>query len=404
MAIEKYRKADGSLCFVAVWQDATGTKRKEKAAELSPEAQRSKRALADAETKARALAATKRKAAKDGAEQGAPRKRPLPFAVLLAQFFEHYQPTRAKSLDHYEKLAKRWRRHLGELLVRDMTPDTVRAYKEARRQEGGGESSIRKELTGLATLFRWAVEWYSWNPRLAFEAPTRNPASARLVSRPAEPKHREEPLTDAQFVALLEHAAPWLRRPLVFLLATGFDRSDMVLLTWDGIDRQRCTIDSARLKTGTHRVIPYRKNAALRAVLAAAWETRRLGTENRVFLNASGEPLTCANIKSALQGVYIRTVRALLAEGREADAAIIKAAQPCRVFRHSFVSRLRERGVDRDLQRYLMGHGDRSMTDYYGAPPLERLEAAMADDSAAFLPMILPMTEDPRENARAERV
>lgn len=393
MAIETYRKADGTLCFVAVWHDATGTKRKEKAAEVAPEAQGSKRALQDAETRARALAATKRKAAKDGAtEDRTARKKPLPFAVVLVQFFEHYQPTRGGSLTHYEALAKNWRRHLGAQLVREMTPDTVRAYARARLGEGASESTVKKEMTGLATVFRWAVEWYSWHPSLAFEAPTRNPASARLVPRPKEPKRREAPLTADQVAALLGNADPWLRRPLAFMLATGFDRSDAALLTWDAIDRHRCAIESARFKTGVARVIPYRFNAALRAVLAEAWETRRLGTENRVFLNASGEPLTVEGFKTGIRKLYGRTIRALRADGREPDAAALEAAQPCRVFRHTFVSRLRDRGVDRDLQRYLMGHADRSMTDHYGAPSFDRLEAAMADESPDFLPMVLPMT------------
>ncbi|RKQ89523.1 site-specific integrase [Maricaulis maris] len=48
-------------------------------------------------------------------------------------------------------------------------------------------------------------------------------------------------------------------------------------------------------------------------------------------------------------------------------------------FRHTFEQAMREAGVGEDLQRYLMGHGERSMTDRYGAskPPMERLQAAV---------------------------
>ncbi|MFY0636648.1 tyrosine-type recombinase/integrase [Maricaulis maris] len=48
-------------------------------------------------------------------------------------------------------------------------------------------------------------------------------------------------------------------------------------------------------------------------------------------------------------------------------------------FRHAFEQAMREACVAPDLQRYLMGHGEKSMTDRYGAskPPMERLQAAV---------------------------
>jgi integrase len=48
-------------------------------------------------------------------------------------------------------------------------------------------------------------------------------------------------------------------------------------------------------------------------------------------------------------------------------------------FRHTFEEAMRVGGVDADLQRYLMGHGEGSMTDRYGAPKpsMKRLQAAV---------------------------
>lgn len=121
----------------------------------------------------------------------------------------------------------------------------------------------------------------------------------------------------------------------------------------------------------------YELNEPIKAVLAECWKLRRLGTENRVFHGQDGRALTVEGLKTGLRKLYARIARLEKAAEVPEEYRLKLAGRPCRVFRHTFRSRLIDRGVDRDLQRYLMGHGDRTMTDHYGAPSDARICKAL---------------------------
>tara|TARA_R110000868_G_scaffold92734_2_gene257218 strand:+ start:10245 stop:11654 length:1410 start_codon:yes stop_codon:yes gene_type:complete len=89
--------------------------------------------------------------------------------------------------------------------------------------------------------------------------------------------------------------------------------------------------------------------------------------------------------KKPLGPVFSERARSINALSQRLNKAIRKAGVPksrrlvAYSFRHTFEEAMRVAGVELDLQRYLMGHGERSMTDRYGAsrPTMERLRAAV---------------------------
>lgn len=132
------------------------------------------------------------------------------------------------------------------------------------RGEKASPSTVRKELTSLGTVFRWAMKQ---RPRLA----QANPLDS--VDKPANPHPEVRPLSLTEWRALVAAAEPWLRPILRMAGATGARLKEVVGLTWERVDvREGVIYISADNKTGRPRAIPLSGHA--RAVLEDTQDSR----------------------------------------------------------------------------------------------------------------------------------
>ena len=262
----------------------------------------------------------------------------LSFADLVARFLQGYQ-TRSGQIDYYESRAKVWVAYFRDRPVSSITPLEVDAFRKARTRIVS-PSTVRKDLTTLSTLFRWA---------LGRGFVRHNPAAAELVRRPPESRHRKVYLTRGQEARVVAASPAWLRLVVRWAINTGMDRAEILELCWSDVDEHAGVIHAPRSKTGAPREIPL--NETLRSLLG---EARRLPVrprgQSKVFLKDQ-RPIALEAVKSALKRAYKR--------------ADIHVPGPFKVFRHTFASRLAMAGHSAQSIARLLGHTTTVVTDGY---------------------------------------
>ena len=142
-------------------------------------------------------------------------------------------------------------------------------------------------------------------------------------------------LTEAEEESLVRNAAPYLQDIILFALNTGLRIGEVFILLWSNVDWEKDVLNVFAPKTGKVRDIPM--NSETRRIL----ETWVKGKRNEfVFYNyEAGKPfvdlsagLALACQKAGITGVTWRTLR------------------------HTFASRLLDRGVNIVTVKELLGH------------------------------------------------
>lgn len=263
----------------------------------------------------------------------------LSFNELVDRFLAEYRTRDGNPPTYYAGLARVWRKHFGEKAVRDVSPSDVERMKRERLDEVSN-TTVRKELIGLAKVFRWAER-----RGLA----TSNPASTEDVERPKVKPYEAGYLTPEQEKALLDAAKPWLRRVLVWALHTGMDRSEIAELGWDAVHEREGYVWAPRGKTNVPRRIYL--NATCRQVLAECRKVRSIQGGGRVFLNMHGQPIGVENLKTAVRRLHVR--------------AKVDVRQPFKCLRHTFASRLAAKGYSARAIAEALGHTTASVVHRY---------------------------------------
>ncbi len=391
MAVHKYRRArDGATVYCAAYLCPEGTRRVEKAAIVKVDA--SQRDHGRAESKARELANTQRFAVENGtwtdprAERELRRQeseRALRFGALVERFLADYRP-RSGDIRYYKQRSKCWREHFG-----DSTPAAaigvadVDAFRKAREQDKVGPSTLRKDLVSLGTLFRWAR---------ARGLVKENPADSDLVSRPPEPRHRDQYLTDEEERQLLEALPEWMRPMIRFAVNTGMDRGEVLALQVRDVDRKHRVIHATRSKTNTSRKIPL--EGAVEEAVAEATKVRKLRPDSaeRVFLAPGLVPLPLGDDNQAdrvLERAYVQVG--------------ITKGQPWKILRHTFGTRLAAAGVAGPKIAYLMGHRSLATSSRYVSLQADDVRDAMALLAARSAQRPAQGAEDGAKTATGER-
>lgn len=282
-----------------------------------------------------------------------PEEKTLTLQGLVNRFLAGYRP-RSGRIDYYQERSKVWLEHLsGKMPAAAVQPRHVDKLKAARLKTVS-ESTVRKDLVSLSTMYRWAI---------ARRLVPANPADPGIVKRPAKSRPDPHPLTDGEVVALLDACVGWLEPIVELAIETGADRAELLGLRWGRhVDRQRRLIRLPRAKTGVGRVIPYGSNSAIRLLLARAWRVRC--TSGHVFHRA-GKAISGEAAKSGLARAY-----------REAEVAKPK---PWKSLRATFATRHLARGTDVATVAELMGLTTAHVIDHYAKMAAIHLRSAMAN-------------------------
>jgi integrase len=228
----------------------------------------------------------------------------------------------------------------------DITSVDIEGYKLHRRKQVSG-ATVNRELALLKRMFNLAIDWDFYlgsNP-------------LRKVKFFQEFNTGKRILTEAEEGGLVRNAAPYLQDIILFALNTGLRIGEIFILLWSNVDWEKDVLNVFAPKTGKIRAIPM--NAETRRIL----ETWVKGKRNEfIFYNyETGKPfvdlsagLALACQKAGITGVTWHTLR------------------------HTFASRLLDRGVDIVTVKELLGHSTVLVTMRYLHPKLEAKVQAVA--------------------------
>jgi len=259
----------------------------------------------------------------------------ITFGQILERFLDTYRP-RSGRTTYYREITAAVSGYFGEMPLTDITVPEIDRYLarrraerttgRARRVEGEtvmvgagrrkvGESTLRKELVAMGTVFKWAKKH-----GLAM----RNPLAD--YDKPDEPApHGVAVLDQEQEKSLLAALPPWARDVAEWALYSGMRRGEILVLSWKNIDRAAGVVHVVAGKTGKARAIPLSLSTRLLAILDG--QRRHVGSD-LVFCERDGSPLDVRDLDYAVQG-------AMKAAGIQKTRGVI-----WNLFRKTWTSRL----------------------------------------------------------------
>lgn len=274
-------------------------------------------------------------------------KRPvkMSFGDFGGRYMEHAKANKRSWLRDQQML-EHLKKFLGsERQLTDITPVDIEGYKIHRRESVSG-ATVNRELALLKRMFNLAIAWdlfLDLNPVCKVKFFREFNTGLRVLSPEEEEK-------------VLENAAPYVQDIIRFGLNTGLRIGEIFSLRWSHVDLQKRILTVFAPKTEKLREVPINEEAL--RVLEAWW----LGRKNEiVFYNPeTGKPfvdlkagfaLACR--KAGISGVTWHTLR------------------------HTFASRLVNRGVDIVTVQELLGHSTVTVTMRYTHTNLESKRAAV---------------------------
>ncbi len=217
-------------------------------------------------------------------------------------------------------------------------------------RKGAKAYTLNFELTTLKTALNLAVKWGYL---------TTNPASGAKELKPEDSKPRRF-LTESECERLLDYANAEMKPIFKTFLYTGMRRGELTNLEWADVDFKQRVIKIRRKafwipKTG-EREIPM--NTDLVLTLNKLPKNRQF-----VFADPGGSQLNAERVRRELI--------------RAAQEAGIENLTELHAFRHTFASRLFERGVDAPTVQRLMGHTSIETTMIYTHQTANHLREAV---------------------------
>jgi integrase len=196
-------------------------------------------------------------------------------------------------------------------------------------------------------MFNLAINWdffFSINPVRKVKFFKEFNTGARVVSQGEEER-------------LIRNAAPFMQDLIRFGLNTGLRVGEIFSLRWSSVDLQKGILNILAQKTGKMRTVPL--NTEARNVLEA-WAVGR--KNDFVFYNhETGKPFVDLKVGFALAC-------------RKAGLSDVS----WHTLRHTFASRLIDRGVDIVTVQQLLGHSTVTVTMRYTHTNLDSKRAAVA--------------------------
>jgi len=260
-----------------------------------------------------------------------------PVRISLEAFavrYMEYAKTNKRSWLRDEQLLKPIKAFFNpESQLADIAPPDIEGYKAHRRRKVSG-ATVNRELALLKHMFNLAIDWDLYagsNPLRKVKYFQEVNTGFRVLKPDEETKLRQS-------------ATPAIQDIIIYALNTGSRIGEIFSLRWQDVDLDKGVINSFSHKTQKLRIVPI--NSEVRTIL----EFWNLGRKNEyVFYNQktgerfvdldAGLRLACK--KAEIEGVTWHTLR------------------------HTFASRLLERGADIITVKELLGHSTVTVTMRY---------------------------------------
>jgi len=256
---------------------------------------------------------------------------------------------------------------LGDVPLRDLTPDMIGRWQQDRLAAGAGRASVRQSLGLLGNVLQRAVE----SSRIS-----RNPA--RLVRKAKMPRRAEiQPLAPITIEAMRTASTPRDAVLISLLAYSGLRPGEALGLRWSDVRDRRTILVQRAISVGEVKAGKTgERTVRLLSPLAAdlrEWDLRsgRPSDKQLVIPGKDGNPWTEEAYRSWRRQAFARAV----------TAAGIDHARPYDL-RHSFASLLLYEGRSVIYVARQLGHGAQLTLGTYGHV-IEELEDAPRQDAEA---------------------
>jgi len=271
------------------------------------------------------------------------------FREMMEKYLKEHA-SRLKSSKSFEGYSKNLLSFFGNCFIREISPRLINEFKQKRITEGVKPSTINRDLATLRKAFNLALrewEWVNDNP-------------VTKVSMERENNKRDRWLTNEEEQRLLSECPNWLQELVLFALNTGMRLSEILGLTWRGVDLFRRTVIVFKSKNNDEkRTIPM--NLTVFEMLKAKAKVRSIKTD-LVFPSQADTLIDKCNVGKAFRVV---TRKAGIEDCRFHD------------LRHTFATRLVQADKDLYQVQVLLGHKTNMMTQRYAHHNPESLRDAV---------------------------
>lgn len=267
--------------------------------------------------------------------QGVKELKQISFIDFASLYLENYAKPNKKSwiCDDY-CLEAHLKPYFGKLDLREITPLEIEAYRAKRLKAGVRKSTTNRELALLKKMFHLAVDWSycSDNPIVKVKLfPEKDNLKERVLSPEEEGK-------------LISHCPPHLIPIVVFALNTGMRRGEILGLRWDQVDHAGKAIRVTGTKSGRDRIIPLNE-AASEVIGLQRQKSNGIyvfpSTKGKEYMKSVAHSFTRACRKAGIMGLRFHDLR------------------------HTFASRLIQKGADIITVQNLLGHYSVTVTQRY---------------------------------------
>ena len=272
------------------------------------------------------------------------------FKEMMEKFMQEHAPKVSKGMQrNFRSYLKNLMPFFGDTRLMQVTSKTISGYKAKRYSDGLKPASINRELSMLSKAFNLAVREWEWLKE--------NPVSK--VGLDKENNERDRWLTDDEEKDLIKELPQWLKEIVVFDLNTGLRQDELLSLTWDRVDLLRRVIVIQETKNGKPRTIPL-----IQPVLDILTEKSKVINlkTGLVFTNRMGRKINPRRLREVFNSVLERVG---IKDFRFHD------------LRHTFATKLVQRGVDIYKISKLLGHLSITMTQRYAHHCPESLRAGI---------------------------
>jgi integrase len=241
-----------------------------------------------------------------------------------------------------------------DTLLQDIATADISSWRDSMLASGPVPATVRRRMAALRPIFKRAQR--SWH---VLEA-------VPHFDLPPEGRGRERYLSPEEEARLLEVCPDHLRHFCILALDTGGRHGEVCRLTWANVSLgkgARGHVTFTDTKSGRPRSVPLTKRAE--ALLRDLKVDRKPSPEDRVILfrRADGALLPANSIRRAFEKARDKVG---LADVRAHD------------LRHTFASRLVQRGAGLTQVKELMGHATIAMVQRYAHLSTKDLHAAIS--------------------------
>ena len=296
--------------------------------------------------------------------EGQPVEVPCTLEMAAENYRKHHK--RGEMAKAEQVAVAQWLEHAGDKPLADIRRREVREWITLLMDERGQKvSTVKRRLSSLTAIANCAIEDFDLQIRNPFEK-QKLPKGASGSSVDCIPFHTSHLKLIRRHIAESRLMKAETKVLLQLLEGTTCGPSEVAGLDWIDVQLD-ADIPYIKIRPNDHRSLKTESRPRDFPLVGAALDAMKLW--RKMHLKASGP-------------VFGERARDQGALSQRLNRAIRSAGVPhsphrlvAYSYRHTFEEAMRVAGVEPDLQRYLMGHGEQSTTDRYGAsrPFIERL-------------------------------